>query len=85
MCVTLTTFAPGHEGEPFEQGDILLVLQQRAIQRRDDLARVVLWQRFVGMSSAIQQLEPVEQFGRGRFLLQARQLHARRKKIFMAS
>ncbi len=34
-----SSFPPRHEGEAFEEHDVLLVFQQRAVQWRDDLAR----------------------------------------------
>jgi len=35
---------PRHENEPFKQVNVLLVLEQRAVQRRDQLGRVLLAQ-----------------------------------------
>ncbi|MGY4326052.1 hypothetical protein ACVWWG_000466 [Bradyrhizobium sp. LB7.2] len=35
-------FPPGQERQPLEQMHVLLVLEQRAVQRRDQLARVAL-------------------------------------------
>jgi hypothetical protein len=44
---------PRQEGQPFEQLDVLLVLQQRAMQGRDELVGIFLAQRFTSMSSDI--------------------------------
>ena len=51
---------------------VLLVLQQRAVQRRDQLARIALPQHFRRDVLVQQQLEPVEQLRGRRLLLQAR-------------
>src|SRR3979409_293795 len=57
-----------HENEPLEQVDVLLVLQQRAVQRRDN-GLAVLGSQGVGRDVlGEQQLQPVEQLGgRGLF------------------
>src|SRR5258708_5010004 len=41
-----TPFSPRHEGQPLEQVHILLVLEQRPVQRRDQLLGVALAQDF---------------------------------------
>ena len=66
--------APGHEGQALEQHDVLLVLQQGAVQRRDELARIALAQRLGADVLVQQQLQPVQQLGRRGLLLQARNL-----------
>ena len=53
---------------------VLLVLEQRAVQRRDQPLGVALAQGFGADVLDHQQLEPVEQFGRRRLLLEARDL-----------
>ena len=51
---------------------ILLVLDQRAMQRRHDLVRVLAVERLGRNVFSHQQLQPVDQFRGGRFFLQAR-------------
>ena len=51
---------------------VLLVLDQRAVQRRDQLLRIALAQRLRADVLDHQELQPVQQFGRGRLLLHAR-------------
>ncbi|CAM2160920.1 hypothetical protein PT2222_90138 [Paraburkholderia tropica] len=61
-----------HVDEPLEQRHVLFVLEQRARERRHRLRAVDGAQRFGRHLFGEQQLEPVEQFRRGRLLLQAR-------------
>src|SRR3982075_4357300 len=63
-----SNLAPAQERQPLEQVHILFVLQQRAVQRRDQLARVTLPQHFRRDVLVEQQFQPVEQL-RGRRLL----------------
>src|SRR5688500_16511798 len=59
-----------HENEPLEEVDVLLVLQQRPVQRRDDGLAVLGAQRFGRDVLGKQQLQPVEELGGGRLFLQ---------------
>src|SRR5262245_50087028 len=70
----LTLLAPRHEGEPLEQVHVLLVLDQRAVQRRDELLGVALAQRLRADVLDHEQLEPVEQLRGRRLLLHPRHL-----------
>src|SRR5471032_1724870 len=69
-----TSLRAGHEHQAFEQVHVLLVLEQRAVQRRDDGLAVLGVQRFGRDVLGEQQLEPVEQLRGGGLLLQARHL-----------
>src|SRR5262249_55038762 len=60
--------APAQERQPLEQMHVLLVLEQRAVQRRDQLARVALAQLLRPDVLVEQQLQPVEQLRRRRLL-----------------
>src|SRR5271167_2139601 len=51
---------------------VLLVLQQRAVQGRNELLRVIAAQNLGRNILGYQQLDPIQQFGGGRLLLQAR-------------
>jgi hypothetical protein len=53
-----------------EQVHVLLVLQERAVQRRDQLGGIALLQHLGRDLVDHQQLDPVEQLGGGRLLLQ---------------
>ena len=56
------------EGQALEELHVLLVLEERAIERRNELAGIALAQRFCRDVVDEQQLDPVEQFrGRGLF------------------
>ena len=50
---------PGHKGQPFEQVDILLVLQQRAVQFGQRIGAVAC-QIFGAQIFGKQQLKPVQ-------------------------
>src|ERR1700712_2621574 len=63
--------AAAQKRQPLEQMPVLLVLEQRAVQRRDQLARVALPQHFRRHVLVEQQLEPVQQLRGRRLLLQA--------------
>ena len=67
-------FSSAEERQPLEQMHVLLVLQQRAVQRRDQLARVALPEHFRRHVLVEQQLQPVQQLRGRRLLLQARHL-----------
>src|SRR5580704_17034025 len=69
---TSPSLAPCHERQPFEQVHILLVLDQRAVQRRDEFLRIALAQRLDRDVLDHQELEPVEQLRGRRFFLHAR-------------
>src|SRR5438876_4733829 len=63
-----------HEGQALEEMDVLLVLEQRAVQRRDELLGILGAQRVGRHVLDHQQFQPVEQLrGRG-LLLEARHL-----------
>src|SRR5882762_1752280 len=63
-----------HEDEALEQVDVLLVLEQRAVQRRDD-GLAVLGSQGVGRNVlGEQELQPVEQLGGRGLFLQTRHL-----------
>ena len=64
-------FAAGQKGQSLEQVDILLVFQQRAVQRRDQLVRRFFAQGFRIDLVDQQQFQPVQQFGSGWLLLEA--------------
>src|SRR4051812_41995700 len=67
-------FPPAQERQPLEQMHVLLVLQERAMQRRDQFPRIALAQHFRRHVLVQQELQPVQQFrGRG-FLLETRYL-----------
>src|SRR6185295_19711276 len=59
---------PRHEHELLEQVHVLLVLQERAVERRDDGLALVRAQRLGRKVLGEQELQPVEQL-RGRRLL----------------
>src|SRR5437762_5790846 len=61
-----------HEGDPFEQVHILLVLEQGAVERRNHDLLVGAAKRLGRDVLGEQELEPVEELGSRRFLLQAR-------------
>src|ERR1700722_19855827 len=68
------------EGQLLEQVYVLLVLEQCAVQRRDQFLDVALAQR-LGRNVLIEQkLEPVEEFGSGRLLFQPRRLAQREER-----
>ena len=52
--------APRHERQPFEQMHVLLVLEQRAVQRRDQLLGIALAQNLRADVFDHQQLQPVQ-------------------------
>ena len=55
---------PRHEGEALEKVRVLLVLDQRACQRRHKLARIALAQQRRIDVLVQKQFQPVEQFRR---------------------
>src|SRR3546814_21032732 len=57
----LAPLTPRHEGELFEQHHILLILEQRAVERRDRLADIAVLEHFERHVLGEQQLEPVDQ------------------------
>src|ERR1700722_12185360 len=61
--------APAQKRHPLEQMHVLLVLEQRAVQRRDQFLGVALAQRLWRNVLVEQKLEPVEQLRSGRLLL----------------
>src|SRR5262245_53211480 len=68
------SFGARHEYQALEQVNVLLVLQQRSVQRRDDRLAVLGAQRFRGDVLGQQELQPVEQLAGGGLLLQPRHL-----------
>src|ERR1019366_9490513 len=67
-----SSIVPRHEYQPLEQMHVLFVLEQRAVQRRDDGLLVLAAQGFGRDVVGEQELQPVEQLGSRRFLLQSR-------------
>jgi hypothetical protein len=51
----------GSKRQPLEQEHVLLVLQERAVQRRDQLARIALPEHFRGDVLVEQQFQPVQE------------------------
>src|ERR1700728_2867045 len=70
----LLALAPAQKCDPLEQMHVLLVLEQRAVQRRDQFLGVALAQRLWRNVLVEQKLEPVEQLRSGRLLFQSRRL-----------
>src|SRR6185437_188995 len=68
----LALLSPCHERQTLEEMDVLLVLEQRAVQRRDQLLAVLRPQRLGRHVLDHQQLQPVEQLGGRWLLLEAR-------------
>src|SRR5688572_32663791 len=68
----LALLSPRHEGQAFEQMHVLLVLEQRAVQRRNELLGILGAQRVGRHVLDHQELQPVEQLRRRGLLLQAR-------------
>src|SRR5450759_1118313 len=66
----LTSIPAIEKQQLLEQVHILFVLEQRAVQRRNQLLRVVAAQRLGRYILGDQQLDPIQQLGRGRFLFQ---------------
>src|ERR1700730_14719408 len=59
----------GEKRQPLEQVHVLLVLQQRAVQRRDQLARIAFPEHFRRHVLVEQQFQPIQQLrGRGPLL-----------------
>src|ERR1043166_1171129 len=54
-------FPPAQKRQPLEQMHVLLVLQQRAVQRRDQLSRIALAQHFRRHVLVEQEFQPVQQ------------------------
>src|SRR6266540_658383 len=65
---------PRHEGQALEQMHVLLVLEQRAVQRRYELFRIALAQRLRADVLDQQQFQPVQQLGGRGLLLEPRHL-----------
>src|SRR6185437_5323344 len=70
----LATAGARHEHDALEQVHVLLVLEQRAVQRRQERLAVAAVQRLGRNVLGEQQLEPVEELGGRRLLLEARHL-----------
>src|SRR5436190_976836 len=68
----LALLPAGHEGQPLEEMHVLLVLEQRTVQRRNELLGILRPQRVGRYVLDHQQLQPVEQLGGRGLLLQAR-------------
>src|SRR6202034_3867129 len=73
----LLALAPAQKCDPLEQMHVLLVLEQRAVQRRDQFLGVALAQRLWRNVLVEQKLEPVEQLRSGRLLFQSPRLDRR--------
>src|SRR5581483_3298345 len=69
-----SALAAVQEGEPLEEMNVLLILQKRAMQRRNELLWIPLAQGFRRDILVEQQFEPVEQFRRRGLLLEAGRL-----------
>src|SRR4249920_409867 len=67
----LTSIPAVQEQQLLEQMHVLLVLQQGAVQGRNELLGVVAAQDFRRNVLGHQQLDPVQEFGRGGLLFQA--------------
>src|ERR1700693_2751533 len=67
----LTSMPAAQEQQLLEQVHVLLVLEQRSVQRRYQLLGVVAAQYFGRNVLGNQQFDPVEELGGGRLLLQA--------------
>src|SRR3954452_12442250 len=65
---------PRHEGQLLEEVHVLLVLEEGAVQRRDELPRIALAQLLGADVLGEQELEPIEELGGRGFLPQARDL-----------
>src|SRR5258708_37519592 len=72
--VLLALLPPRHEGEALEEMDVLLVLEQGAMQRRDELLGILGAQRVRRHVLDHQEFQPVEQLRRRGLLLEARHL-----------
>src|SRR5258705_12741242 len=80
----LTSIPAMKEQQLLEQLHVLLVLEQRAVQGRDQLFRVVAAQRLGRNVLGHQELDPIQELGGGRLLLQARRianLEERRQRL----
>src|SRR5580658_5011635 len=80
----LTSIPAMQEQQLLEQVHVLFVLEQRAVQRRNELLRVVAAQRLGRNVLGHQQFDPIQEFRRGRLLLQARRvanLEKRRQRL----
>src|SRR3546814_6488747 len=71
----LAPLTPRHEGELFEQHHILLILEQRAVERRDRLADIAVLEHFERHVLGEQQLEPVDQLARRGLFLERSEEH----------
>src|SRR5439155_17481145 len=69
---SLAALRAGHEHQALEQMHVLLVLEQRAVQGRDDRLAVLRAQRVWRNVLGEQQLQPVEELRGGGLFLQAR-------------
>src|SRR5580658_10584087 len=67
----LTSIPAVKEQQLLEQMHVLLVLEQGAVQGRDELLRVVAAQRLRRNVLGHQQLDPIQELGGGGFLLQS--------------
>src|SRR3974390_1666160 len=70
----LTSIPAVKEQQLLEQVHVLLVLEQGAVQRRNELLRVVAAQRLRRDVLRHQELDPVQELGRGRLFLEAGRL-----------
>src|ERR1700687_6490133 len=80
----LTSIPAVKEQQLLEQLHVLLVLEQGAVQGRDELLRVVAAQDLGRNVLGHQELDPIQELGGGRFLLQARRvadLEERRQRL----
>src|SRR5580704_16087629 len=80
----LTSIPAVKEQQLLEQLHVLLVLEQRAIQGRDELLRIVAAQGLGRNVLGHEELDPIQELGGGRLLLQARRvanLEERRQRL----
>src|SRR5215210_1843055 len=68
-----------HERQLLEQVHVLLVLEEGAVQRRDQLPRIALAQLLGADVLGEEELQPIEELGGRGFLPQARDLADRKE------
>src|SRR4029077_4328099 len=71
-CVRLAILSSRHKGQTLEQVHVLFVLEQRAMERRNELFGIALAQGFRSDVFDHQEFEPIEKLGGGRLLLHSR-------------
>ena len=61
QTIQLAHFAAMHKGKTLQQLDVLLVLEQRTVQRWDGLAVVAVFENLIGNIVRHQQLQPIDE------------------------